>query len=86
MENAANEVQLWTGGPLQASGSHPPLVEAPGAVQRRLAADGDNRRYDSVASEDSFDEFEDAADEVIKLIKFTLLVGIYNLYTFITGY
>ena len=56
-------------------------------VQLRLAADGDNRRYDSVApSDDSFDEFEDAEDEVIKLIKFTLLVGNYNLYTFITGY
>ena len=88
MQNAANEVQVWAGASPQVGGSQPPLVETPGAVQPRLAADGDNRRYDSVASSaDSFDDtFEDAEDEVIKLIKFTLVVGTYNLSIFITGY
>ena len=60
-------MQQWAGVPPQVVGSHPPLEEAPGAAQQRLAANGGNSRYYSVVpSDDSFDDtFEDAEDEVI---------------------
>ena len=60
-------MQLWAGVPPQASGRHPPLEEAPGAVQPRLAANSGNSHYYTVVpDESSFDDsFEDAKDEVI---------------------
>jgi len=55
-------------------------VEGSGAVQPRLTAGGDTQpHYDVVAEESSLDNtFEDAEDEVIKFIRFTLLVGCYK--------
>jgi len=77
VENASNEVQMWAGASPQAGGSQPPLEETPGAAQPRLAARSAVKPlYDVVAEdESSLDSFEDAEDEVIKSIRFTILVG-----------
>ena len=59
-------MQLWARAAPQASGSQSPLVEGSGAVQPRLAANGDSSRFYSVVPESSNDDtFEDAEDEVI---------------------
>ena len=71
-------MQLWAGAAPQASGSHSPLVEGSGAVQPRLTGGGEGQPYYAVVpnEESSLDlTFEDAENEVIKLIRFTLLVG-----------
>jgi len=71
VENAANEVQLWSGASLQVGGSQPPLEETPGAVQPRLAArNAAHHLYDVVAEDETSSvdlTFEDAEDEVSKL-------------------
>ena len=83
-------MQLWAGVSPQVGGSQPPLEETPGAVQPRLAARGNGQHlYDVVAAdeESSLDiTFEDAEDEVIKLIRFTILVGCCKLFIFIIRY
>jgi len=80
VQNASNEVQQWAGASPQVGGSHPPLEETPGAAQPRLAARSAVKPlYDVVAEdESSLDSFEDAEDEVIKSIRFTILVGCGN--------
>ena len=63
---------MWAGATPQACGSQSPLVEGSGAAQPRLAArSAAHQLYDVVAEDEvsSLDlTFEDAEDEVIKLI------------------
>ena len=79
MENAANEVQLWSGASLQVGGSQPPLEETPGAAQPRLVARSAALHLYDVAAEDETSSldltFEDAEGEVINLNWYKVLVG-----------